>query len=77
MLARLATRIPIAPIDALFVRALAATSPRITAAACEPGCDFPRKSGLCSCSNGCWADRFVDDCTGAFCYCDDCPSPPC
>lgn len=77
MLTRVATAFPLGLADALFVRVLASLSPRIEAHACTPNCDLPRASGLCTCPGGCWSTRYVDDCTGAFCYCDDCPSPPC
>jgi len=77
MITRLISLLPLTPVDAILVRALTAMSPRVEAYACVPDCGAPRPSGVCNCSNGCWATRYVDDCTGAFCYCDTCPSPPC
>lgn len=77
MLTRFATALPVAPFDALFGRLLNAAAPRVKGAACSPGCDQAVLRGLCSCQNGCWADRYVDDCTGAFCFCTTCPTPPC
>lgn len=78
MLTRIATVLPLAPVDALFARVLVALSPRIKGYACVPDCGAPRINGSCNCGNGCYGDTYVDDCTGGFCFCGNCaPHPPC
>lgn len=75
MLTRLATSVPLGPADALFARALARLSARVTGRACIEGCQDAVPCGSCSCGNGCQGDKFCDQCFGGFCDC-YCPPPP-
>jgi hypothetical protein len=76
MLTRLATAVPLGPVDALFVRALTKLSPRVPGHACIPDCLGPNYCGGCSCGNGCTGDRYCDDChPSQTCDC-WCPEPP-